>query len=311
MLPDAVRVESISYHYGDRLALQKIDLSVETGAMFGLLGPNGGGKTTLFRLMATLLPPQSGRITIFGHDVAAESRAVRRRLGVVFQNPGLDPYLTIYENLVHQGRLYGVHGKRLTSRIDEMMSVFELGDRSRQKIRELSGGFKRRVELARAFLSEPDLLLLDEPTTGLDPGARREFWKLIERRRAARPELTLLLTTHLLDEADRCDRLALLDAGQIRAVDTPDGLKSRVGGTVVTLVAKEPERLLADIQAQFDPQARQVDGEIRIEHLNGHELASRLATAYPGQIDSVRIARPTLDDVFIQMTGRPLAEVIS
>ena len=218
---------------------------------------------------------------------------------------------TVHENLVHQGRLYGVNGKRLTSRIEEMMSVFELGDRSRQRVRELSGGFKRRVELARAFLSEPDLLLLDEPTTGLDPGARREFWKMIERRRAARPELTLLLTTHLLDEADRCNRLALLDAGQIRAVDTPDGLKSRVGGDVVALMAKEPELLLADIRKRFDPQARLVEGEIRIEHLNGHELASGLATAYPGQINSVRIARPTLDDVFIQMTGRTLAEVIS
>ncbi|MDZ4805608.1 MAG: ABC transporter ATP-binding protein [Candidatus Eisenbacteria bacterium] len=310
-MPDAVSIESISHRYGDRVALDHIDLTVEIGTMFGLLGPNGGGKTTLFRLMATLLPPQSGRITIFGHDVATESRAVRRRLGIVFQNPGLDPFLTVHENLLHQGRLYGVTGKRLRGRIDEMMAAFDLGDRSRQRVRELSGGFKRRVELARAFLSDPDFLLLDEPTTGLDPGARREFWKMIERRRVARPELTLLLTTHLLDEADRCDRLALLDAGHIKAVDTPEGLKSRVGGDVVTLTAREPERLLADVQERFDPKASLTEGEIRLEHVNGHDLASQLATAFAGQIDSVRIARPTLDDVFIRMTGRRLEDVAS
>jgi ABC-2 type transport system ATP-binding protein len=310
-VPAAVVIESVSHRYGDRMALADVSFQVSPGELFGLLGPNGGGKTTLFRLLATLIPLGAGRMTIAGHDVARESRSVRRRLGVVFQNPGLDPWLTVRENLVHQGRLYGVGGRALTARIEELMGVFDLAERRNQKVRTLSGGFKRRVELARAFLSEPEVLLLDEPTTGLDPAARRDFWGLVARRRQEQPALTLLVTTHLLDEADRCDRLALLDGGHIVALDTPEALKSRVGGDVVTLSGPDPEKLLAEVQAGFDTAARLVDAEVRIEHPKGHELAAQLVAAFNGRVHAVRIARPTLDDVFLRMTGRRLDEVAS
>jgi ABC-2 type transport system ATP-binding protein len=279
---------------------------VAAGEFFGLLGPNGGGKTTLFRILATLMPPTSGRATILGLDPGRDSRRVRRALGVVFQNPALDPQLTVRENLECQGKLYGLGGRALADRIEARLARFDLTDRARDRVRILSGGLKRRVELARALLSDPELLLLDEPTTGLDPAARRGFWQLIRELRRERP-MTILLTTHLLDEAEQCDRLALLDEGRFVAEGTPADLTADVGGDVISVTGPDPEALLADIRGRFDAAARLSGDDVRFERPDGHRVAAEVVEAFPGRVSAVRVARPTLEDVFVRKTGRRLA----
>jgi ABC-2 type transport system ATP-binding protein len=282
------------------------------------------------------MPPTSGRVRLLGLDPARDSRRLRRALGVVFQNPALDPQLTVRENLECQGKLYDLGGRTLGDRIDARLARFDLADRAGDRVRTLSGGLKRRVELARALLSEPELLLLDEPTTGLDPAARRAFWELIRELRAeraargggapgaggadaaasaeraagpsgsARP-LTILLSTHLLDEAEQCDRLALLDAGRFVAEGTPHGLTAELGGDVVAVSGPDPTALLADIRRLFEPGAALSGDEVRFERPKGHRVAAEVVEAFPGRITAVRVARPTLEDVFVRKTGRRLA----
>lgn len=302
MMDPVVRVERLSRSYGSRAALTDLSFDVNRGELFGVLGPNGGGKTTLFRILATLIPPSSGRAIIAGHDVTREVSAVRRCLGVVFQNPALDMHLTVRENLRHQGHLFGLGGAVLNRRLDELMALFSLADRARDRVLALSGGLRRRVELARALLVRPQVLLLDEPTVGLDPAIRRDFWGVIDRLRREE-SLTVMVTTHLLDEADLCDRVALLDAGRLVALDTPATLKSKVGGDVIAVGGPEPERLFADLKARFGEPIQLTQGEVRIERPRGHEFVADLVEAFPGRIDSVRVARPGLDDAFLLLTG--------
>ncbi len=244
----AVFARGVEYSYrsrkgGSHKALSGLDFRVAEGEIFGFLGPNGGGKTTLFRILATLARPEAGSIQVFGTDLASQAREVRRRLGVVFQNPSLDLHLTVRENLLHQGHLYGLRGGELARRIDAGLERFGLAERTSQRALELSGGLRRRVELAKALLHEPRLLLLDEPSTGLDPGARRDLWGTLEALRAQ--GVTVLLTTHFMEEGDRCDRLALLDRGALVAEGSPAALKEEIGGDVITLAGPDPEALSA------------------------------------------------------------------
>jgi ABC-2 type transport system ATP-binding protein len=278
---------------------------VTAGEIFGFLGPNGGGKTTLFRILATLARPDVGAVRVFGTDLATQAREVRRRLGVVFQHPSLDLQLDVRENLVHQGHLHGLGGRELAGRIAAALERFGLTERAGQRTRELSGGLRRRVEIAKALLHEPRLLLLDEPGTGLDPGARRDLWATLEELRAR--GVTVLLTTHFMEEADRCDRLVLLSRGTIVAEGTPAALKREIGGDVITLAGPDPEALARDLAAlhpELSPVAR--DGAVRLERERGHELAARLAEELAGRIDSVTVARPSLEDVFLRRTGHRL-----
>ena len=218
----AVKVQDLVYRYGERDALKGISFFVEPGEVFGLLGPNGGGKTTLFRILSTLLLPADGQAQVFGIDVAKDPLGVRRQIGVVFQNQSLDRRLTAAENLVHQGHLYGLRGSILRDRIDRVVDRVGLTDRRNSVVETLSGGMRRRLELAKGLLHRPRLLLLDEPSTGVDPGARRDFWDYLQLLRREEG-VTILLTTHLLDEADKCDRLAILDEGSLVAEGTPGG----------------------------------------------------------------------------------------
>lgn len=286
-------------------ALAGLDFQVAPGEIFGFLGPNGGGKTTLFRILATLEPPERGSVQVFGADLRTQAQEVRRRLGVVFQNPSLDLQLTVAENLTHQGNLHGLRGRDLALRIDRQLERFGLADRRGQRTRELSGGLRRRAEIAKALLHEPRLLLLDEPSTGLDPAARRDLWATLEELR--RDGVTVLLTTHFMEEGDRCDRLALINRGALVAEGAPAVLKEEIGGDVVTLSGPDPAALARDLAARFPELAPEVrDGTVRLERERAHEWVARLVEALPGRIDAVTVARPTLEDVFLHRTGHRL-----
>ncbi|MBI4480674.1 MAG: ATP-binding cassette domain-containing protein [Acidobacteria bacterium] len=303
----AVEVNGLSLAYGSRKALDGISFAVQPGEIFGLLGPNGGGKTSLFRVLATLVPPDSGRAIVLGRDVTREPLEVRRRIGVVFQAQNLDRKLTPAENLRHQGHLYGLRGAPLRARINQILTQLELMDRKNDLVETLSGGQRRRVELAKGLLHRPGLLLLDEPSTGLDPGARLSLWNHLRSLQAA-AAVTMLLTTHLLDEAEKCDRLAILDQGRIVASGTPDSLKGEIGGEVILVDTPQPEILRERLRQRFSLDATPLGGKLRFEHPRGHEFIPQLVEAFPGEIQAVRVSKPTLEDVFLHRTGHQFWE---
>ena len=309
MAGDALAVETrdLCQRYGERTALRDVSLAVRAREVFGVLGPNGGGKSTLFRILSTLQRPTAGSAWIFGHDVIAEADAVRRRLGVVFQHPSLDGKLTVWENLTHHGALYGLSGEPLRRRVTSLLERFHLLDRRDEFVERLSGGLARRAELAKGLLPEPSLVLLDEPSTGLDPGARRDLTEHLLALRAL-DGVTVVITTHYLEEAERCDRVAIIDQGQVVAIDTPEALKARVGGDVVTVCGADPQALGERIQAEFGITPMYVNGMVRLEHPRGHELVGRLVDALADGVSSVTFGRPTLEDAFVRLTGHALDE---
>jgi ABC-2 type transport system ATP-binding protein len=282
----ALEVEGLRHRYGERVALDGVSLTVARGEIVALLGPNGGGKSTLFRILSTLQRPESGVARVLGHDVVAEPDAVRRHLGVVFQHPSVDGKLTVEENLVHHGYLYGLSGRTLRERAERALRRIGLWERRRDRVERLSGGLQRRTELAKVLLPAVELLLLDEPSTGLDPGARREFLASLRELRET-DGITVVLTTHDMEEADRCDRVGILDQGKLVALGTPAALKARVGGDVLVLRTEAPEALCEQVRARFGLAGAVVDGTVRFECARGH---------------------PTLEDVFVSVTGHRWAD---
>lgn len=303
----ALVTRELTHRYGDRLALDRVSLQVAPGEVFGLLGPNGGGKTTLFRILSTLVRPTSGTATILGLDLLRDTGVLRSRLGVVFQAPSLDKKLTVRENLAHQGHLYGLIGSALRERIDHLLLEFNLRDRARDLVETLSGGLQRRVEIAKCLLHRPELLLLDEPSTGLDPGARIDLWQTLYRLRDQQAA-TILLTTHLMEEAERCDRVAIIDHGKIVAEGAPEALRAEIGGEVISARTKDATTLAERIVESLGVEVSVLNDEVRIEQPEGASFIARLVEAFPGEIDSVTLAKPTLEDVFIAKTGRRLSE---
>jgi len=303
----AVEVENVSHHYGARRALDDVSFHVHQREIFCFLGPNGGGKTTLFRLLSTLIPLEQGSIRLLGHDVTREVTAVRAEIGVVFQAASLDRKLTVKENLRHQGRLYGLTGRLLEDRMQEMLARLHLTDRAKDLVETLSGGLRRRAELAKGMLHRPRLLLMDEPSTGLDPAARSDLWEYLREIRE-QDGVTVALTTHLLEEADKADRLGILNQGSLVALDSPANLRSEVGGDAITIETDDPATLSEAVNARFDGHAKVVDGSVRLEQPEGHRLISRLCDAFPGRIRSITVGRPTLEDVFIARTGHGFRE---
>lgn len=297
-----VVTRDLRHSYGERTALHGVDLSVDRGELFALLGPNGSGKSTLFKILATLMVPGGGEAEVLGHDPVTAPWAVRRAIGVAFQSPSLDGNLTVRENLMHQGHLYGMRGAKLGHRIDELLTTFGLRDRAGERAATLSGGLARRVDLAKALLHAPPVLLLDEPSTGLDPSARRDLLEMLGRTRRE-AGTTCLLTTHLMEEAVRCDRVAILDRGRVVAVGAPDELTREIGGDVVTVTAEDPERLAIEIRERFGGNPVADHGAVRLERESGAELLPELLAAFPGRITSATVARPTLEDVFFHQTG--------
>lgn len=301
----AVELKGVSFCYGERRALDGVEFSVSPGEVFAVLGPNGGGKSTLFRLLSTLVRPQQGFIRIFGRELPREQATVREMLGVVFQSPSLDRQLTVAENLACHAALFGIRGTAFRDARDRLLEQFGLTARANERVDALSGGLRRRVELAQALLHRPRLLLLDEPSTGLDPGARIEMWRALRSLRDQH-NVTIMLTTHLLEEADKADRLALLDAGKLVALDSPAALRATVGGDSLTIIGRAPETLAREIQRQFGVTPRMVDGAIRLEIAEASVWIPRLVNAFADRIETVTLGRPTLEDVFIAKTGRRL-----
>lgn len=298
----AIQVDNIHHVYGKRAALNGVSFTVNTGEIFALLGPNGSGKTTLFRILSTLMLPTSGRALLGGFDAATHPDEVRRRIGVVFQAQSADIKLTAAENLWHQGHLYGLRGAELKKRIAEMLGRVALADRANERVETFSGGMQRRVELAKGLMHRPSVLLLDEPTTGLDPGARRDLWQYLHELRA-QERVSIIVATHLMEEAERCDRLAILSAGKIVALGTPAELRSEIGGDVIVLETENPESLAVRVEQRFGCSATVLDGKVRMERREGHRFVTDIVEAFPGEIQSLSVSKPTLEDVFIDRTG--------
>jgi ABC-2 type transport system ATP-binding protein len=299
----ALELANVSFDYKERRALDSISFTINRREMFGLLGPNGSGKTTLFKLLSTLVPLQQGDIQMLGIDLRHDTAALRRRLGVVFQHPSVDGKLTVAENLGHRGRLYGIKGVHLREQVTTMMERLGIADRANDLVETLSGGLRRRVELAEALLHQPQLLILDEPSTGLDPVARRDFVAYLADLRD-RAGLTIVLTTHHMEEAERCDRIGVLDQGKLVALGSPVELKGEVGGDVVIIHTSDPERLRQKIEQRMRLKAVVLDGALRIERPRGHELVRDVVEAFASEIDIVSFGKPTLEDVFTHLTGR-------
>ena len=304
--PPAVQVVNLERRFGDRAALAGMNFDVAPGERLALLGPNGSGKSTLMRILATLLRPSGGSARVCGLDVTRERAAVRHRLGTVFQSPSLDGKLSVRENLRIQGNLYGVTGPELGRRVEEAIGRLGLAERARDRVETLSGGLKRRAELAKVLLHRPSVLLLDEPSTGLDPAARLDFWATFLAIQQERT-LTAVVATHLMDEAERCTQAALLDAGRLVALDTPATLKARLGGTVVDVEAGDPDALVPRLWERLGLRARKLGNTLRIENATGFEAAERIQGAFPREVTAVRVGQPTLEDVFLALTGRRLA----
>ena len=302
-----IEVENLSHAYQQRQALDKVSFRVSCGEIFGLLGPNGSGKTTLFRILSTLMPVTSGTVHILGHDLAAEVKAIRNLLGVVFQHPGLDAKLTVVENLKHHGHLYGLAGKPLRSRISELLECFGISERRKERVEVLSGGLQRRVEIAKALLHSPRVLLLDEPTSGLDVSARRQLNDYLAML-AQTENILVLLTTHLLDDAEVCSRVGILNQGKLVALGTPDELKTQVGGDVILIECVDNETLATAIAERFRVSTVLTDNQLRVECRRGHEFARNVVAAFPDEIQAVRFGKPTLADVFVKVTGNPFVQ---
>jgi len=297
-----IQVQNLTHRYGERLALADVTFEVASGEVFGLLGPNGGGKSTLFRILSTMMVPTAGTASIAGHDVARDPAAVRGVAGVVFQTQSLDKALTVEENLRAQGHLHALSGAELRKRMDKAMEQLGLLDRRKDLVETLSGGLRRRVEIAKALLHRPQVLLMDEASTGLDPSARRDLSRHVELLKQEEG-VTILLTTHILEEADRCDRLVLLHQGKIVAAGTPGALRARIGGDVVVLESGDTTGLASGIEQRFGVRPSVMDGQVLVEIANGHRFIAEVVEAFPGAVESVGLHKPTLEDVFVRETG--------
>ncbi|MCR4393972.1 MAG: ATP-binding cassette domain-containing protein [Dehalococcoidales bacterium] len=302
-----IEVKELSRKFGKLIAVDKVSFQVAEGEIFGFLGPNGAGKTTTINMLCTLLNPTSGSATINGFDIVKQRADVRCSIGLVFQEPTLDEYLTAEQNLRFHAYAYGIPANIREKRITELLELVELADRRKSKVRTFSGGMKRRLEIARGLLHNPKVLFMDEPTLGLDPQTRRHIWDYIMTLRQQN-RLTIFLTTHYMDEAENCDRISIIDHGHIIALDTPDRLKDAMGGDVVTLKAANNQAAVEELKAKFGLSPVLQNGNITFSIPQGEKFLPKLMENFQAQLVSIGIRRPTLDDVFLKLTGRAIRD---
>ena len=304
----AVEVDGLVKRFGEFAAVDDISFAVEPGELFGFLGPNGAGKTTTISILCTLLRPSGGRASVAGFDVERQPGAVRSSIGLVFQEITLDDYLTGAENLKFHAVLYGCPPGQVRNRAAPLLEMVGLTDRADQQVRFYSGGMKRRLEIARGLLHAPRVLFLDEPTIGLDPQTRVHIWDYVDTLRE-RESTTMFLTTHYMDEAERCDRIAIIDQGRIVAIDTPDALKASIGDDVVTVVTADDATALGEVTRALGVNGEITEDGVRLRVPRGEEFVPTLLDNVGGvDVRSVSVRRPSLDDVFIEYTGRAIRD---
>jgi len=303
----AVIVDDLHKSFDDLVAVDGVTFDVAPGESFGFLGPNGAGKSTTINILCTLLRPTSGSASVAGFDVATRPHDVRRHIGLVFQDPTLDEYLTAEENLRFHAELYGVPQETSEQRLKDVLEMVELWERRKSIVNTFSGGMRRRLEIARGLLHSPRVLFLDEPTVGLDPQTRAHIWSYIEELRK-REAITIFLTTHYMDEAEHCDRIAIIDHGNIVAIDSPEALKASVGQDRVELKTADDETTMQQLRDIFDLEPTTSEGAVRFYVAGGDRFIPRLFAELTVPILSVSVAQPTLDDVFMSYTGRTIRD---
>ncbi|MEP6461960.1 MAG: ABC transporter ATP-binding protein [Frankiaceae bacterium] len=306
--PDAaVRVRGLVKRFKEVEAVSGIDLDVHPGETFGFLGPNGAGKSTTIKILCTLTDATAGTAEVAGFDVATERNAVRRHIGLVFQEPTLDAYLTAEQNLRFHGELYGVDRRTAASRRTEVLAMVGLQDRRSSRVQTYSGGMRRRLEIARGLLHSPRVLFLDEPTIGLDPQTRASIWDYL-RELHRREDITVFVTTHYMDEAENCDRIAIMNAGRIVALDTPDALKAAVGADRVSITTADDGAAIRALDEQFHLPAAVREGAVSFAVADGAAFVPQLFARLPVPIQSVTVTRPSLDDVFLSYAGTTIRD---
>jgi ABC-2 type transport system ATP-binding protein len=304
---DVIEASNLVKRFGELEAVKGVSFSVKEGEIFGFLGPNGAGKTTTINILCTLLKPTDGQAKVNGYDVIKERSQVRQSIGLVFQEPALDDYLTAEQNLRFHGYAYGVPKNVLEPRLKELLEMMELWDRRKGKISTYSGGMKRRLEIARGLLHHPRVLFLDEPTLGLDPQTRCRIWDYIHDLRK-RENLAIFMTTHYMDEAENCDRIAIIDYGGIVALDTLEKLKDGVGGDVISVKTEDNEEAVRLLEGQYKFKPVIENGIVSFTVSHGEEFLPKFVSGFPLRLISIGLRRPTLEDVFLKLTGRNIRE---
>lgn len=302
-----IEVEDLHKSYKDMEAVKGISFSVKKGEFFGFLGPNGAGKSTSINMMCTMLLPTQGRVLINGFDVVKDEKKVRESIGIIFQENTLDKNLTAYENLKMHCKYYKIPKEEREDRIDKVLEMVALSDKKKKAVNSFSGGMKRRLEIARGMLHNPKVLFLDEPTVGLDPQTKEHIWKYIFELRE-KEHTTIFLTTHHMEEAEACDRIAIMDHGQIIALDTPRNLKNNLGGDVIELGTEQPNNLIKEIEAKYHIQAKAKEQVVRFHVKDGNYFITEFLKTAEVVINSVNIRQPTLNDVFLNLTGRQMRD---
>lgn len=306
-MKNIIEINNLKKSYGDFQAVKDVSFSVKKGEIFGFLGPNGAGKSTTINMLSTMIKPSSGDALINGFNVSKERDKVRESIGIIFQENTLDEKLTAYENLMLHCKLYGVEKSVREERINEVLDMVELSDKKENLVKTFSGGMKRRLEIARGLLHYPKVIFLDEPTVGLDPQTRDHIWSYILKLKE-REGITVFLTTHYMDEAEFCDRIAIIDDGKIIALETPESLKNSLGGDIMEISTKDNYKALQIIKDKYNKNPKVKNEIISFNVLKGNEFLVDFVKDFEIPIDSVNLRRPTLNDVFLGLTGREIRE---